>query len=365
MPKLFKRKKEMTPVPTEQEAALETRKRLKDYEQATPIQLQLFQYLDLKPADAARYSNTIELYDFMPKYHWGKVERIGGEFLRALDREFECKTIKYKIRITPAKLTGKDGVTRDYYPSKREELVEDALRRFATTQRGLFLDDQASVSFTIYQLQHELKRNGHSYSKDELKDALYICAQTNLIVHNEDGSAVLISSMFETVGLQTREDWEEQGTKTKAFVRFNSLVTESIKSGTYRQFDYDKSMTYKNVVARQLHKRISHHYTQASITQPYSIMLSTIIRDFGLAEYDRPSHNLSYVLKAIEEMKEKAVVLRFDVEKIIDSGNRNKLIDAKIIVIPHPFFANEVKNANARHGRIRQRLGITPQSQLK
>lgn len=27
----------------------------------------------------------------MPEYHWGKVERIGGEFLRVLKREFECR----------------------------------------------------------------------------------------------------------------------------------------------------------------------------------------------------------------------------------------------------------------------------------
>lgn len=342
--------------PSVAEMPLETIKKLEDYEQSKPSQLELFQFLDMKPSEAGRYSNTIELYDFIPKYHWGKVERIGGEFLRVLEREFECRGSKYKIRVAPAKLTDKDGVTRDYYPSKREELVEDALRRFATTQRGLYLDDKASVSFTLYQLQKELKKSGHTYSINELKDALYICAQTSLIVHNEDGSAVLISSMFETVGLQTREDWQGKGAKTKAFVRFNTLVTESIKRGTYRQFDYEKSMSYKNVVARQLHKRMSHHYTQASITQPYNILLSTIIRDFGISEYERPSLNLNYVIKALEEMKGKDVILRYEVIKVNDSGNRNKLIDAKIIITPHPFFANAIKNSNARHKRIEESL---------
>ncbi len=99
-----------------------------------------------------------------------------------------------------------------------------------------------------------------------MKDALYICAQTNLIVHIEDGNAILVASMFETVGLQTREDWDKQGTKTKALVGFNSL----------------------------------------------------------------------------------------------DSGIQNNLIAAKIIVIPHPFFANEAKNTNVQHGRIEQRLDVSP-----
>ena len=46
----------------------------------------------------------------MPKYHWGKVERIGGEFLRVLKREFECRGTKYKIEVAPAVITDRDGV---------------------------------------------------------------------------------------------------------------------------------------------------------------------------------------------------------------------------------------------------------------
>lgn len=329
-------------------------KKLEDFERTNPLQLELFGFI--QPSEK-RYSNTIELYDFMPKYHFGKVERIGGEFLRVLEREFECRGTRYKVEIAPAVITDRDGVKRYHYPSKREELVEDALRRFATTEKGLFLDDRASVTFTLYQLQQELKQNGHSYSISQLKDALYICAKTTITVTTEDNKAVLISNMFETLGLQTREDWKEKGTKAKAFVRFNSLVTESIKNGAYRQLNYAKAMSYSSVVARQLHKRMSHHYTQASIMQPYHIMLSTIIRDFGLAEYERPSQNLHYVVKALEEMKGKAVLLSYTVQKTVDVENRRKILDAKFILTPHPFFASELTGANVRHGKIKKQLG--------
>lgn len=328
-------------------------KKLSDYERAEPVQLELFKFLQ---PEEKRYSNTIEIYDFMPKYHWGKVERIGGEFLRVLERKFECRGTKYKIEVAPAVITDRDGVKRNYYPSKREELVEDALRRLATTENGVFLDDRASVTFTLYQLQQELKENGHSYSISQLKDALYICAKTTITVTTEDGKAVLISNMFETLGLQTREDWKEKGTKSKAFVRFNSLVTESIKAGAYRQLDYEKVMSYSSVTARQLHKRMSHHYTQASISQPYHIMLSTMIRDFGLAEYERPSQNLHQVTKALEEMRQKNVLLSYQIEKVIDLNNRRKLTDAKFILTPHPFFASAVTSANARQKRIKQQI---------
>lgn len=334
----------------------EKAKRLEEYEADAPQQLNLFQLLDLPKEKQKHYSNTIELYDFMPKYHWGKVQRINGQFLQDLERPFECRGAKYKLKITPARITDKDGISREYYPSKREELVEDALRRLATTQQGVFLDDMAGVTFTLYQLQQELKKNGHSYSKAQIKDALYICAKTNIEVRTEDGKAVLISSMFETLGLQTREDWEGTGAKTKAFVRFNSLVTASIKSGTYRQLNYAKSMSYKNVIARQLHKRMSHHYTQASIAYPYHIMLSTIIRDFGLAEYERPSQNLSHVVKALEEMKKQNIILFYKIEKEIDPAQRDKLIDAKITISPDKDFAVEMMNANARQKQIHQQI---------
>lgn len=355
MPKPPQNKTNSQP-PANAEIAPEGAKRLEDYKQSEPLQLSLFRLLDLKPAEQPRYSNTIELYDFMPKYHWGKVERIGGEFLRVLKREFECRGTRYKIEVAPAVITDRDGKERYYYPSKREEIVEDALRRFATTERGVFLDDRAGVTFTLYQLQQELKKNGHSYSVKELKDALYICAKTTLTVTTENGNAVLISNMFETLGLQTRDDWKGTGTKQKAFVRFNSLVSESIKSGLFRQLDYEKAMGYSSVIARQLHKRMSHHFTQASLTTRYEIKLSTIIRDFGLAEYARPSLNLAHVLKALDEMKEKSILLSYEVQKSLDHENRNKLLDAKFILLPHPFFSGEARKINDRHGRIERQL---------
>ncbi len=362
MPIRSKKKKEIHGKPTpEREAAPESAKKLEDYARSEPFQLSLFRLLDLKPAEQQRYSNTIELYDFMPKYHWGKVERIGGEFLRVLEREFECKTIKYKIEIAPAVITDSDGVKRYYYPSKREELVEDALRRLATTEKGVFLDDRAGVTFTLYQLQQELKRTGHSYSIKELKDALLICSRTNITVTTEDGRAVLSSNMFETLGLQTREDWKGTGQKTKAFVRFNSLVSEGIKTGAFRQLDYEKAMSYSSVIARQLHKRMSHHFTQASISTRYEIKLSTIIRDFGLTAYTWISQNLRDVESALKEMKEKDIILNYTTEKLLDTRQRIKLIDAKFTIMPHPNFSGGVIAANRRHARIEK--AVADQSQ--
>ena len=325
-------------------------KKLGEYEKSKPAQLTLFEML---LPDEREFSNTVELYDFIPKYHWGKVQRINDKFLDSLEREFECRGVKYKVKIRPASVEDRNGVERYYYPSKREELVEDALRKFVAEGQGVFLDEQAGVTFSLYQLQQELKRNGHSYSKDQIKDALLICARTNMTVTSESGASVLISNLFETLGLQTREDWKDQGNKSRAFVRFNSLVTKSITNRTFRQLNYEKVMSYKNVIARQLHKRMSHHYLQASLTNPYHFLLSTLIRDFGLTQYSQLRDNLRDVQIALDEMVEKKVLLSYKAEKILENSKRAKLLDTKFILMPDPSFVSEIIGANRLQARIK------------
>jgi hypothetical protein len=328
-------------------------KSLEEYRQEKPGQLTFFEYL--LPEDR-RYSNTIEFYDFIPKYSWGKSQRVDGPYLKTLKREFECRGIRCKVEIDPARIKDRNGQEKEYYPGLREELVEDALRKFASEGQGLFLDAAAGVTFTLHQLQQELKSKGHSYSKDQIKDALLICAKAKMTINSEDGSVSIVSSLFETIGLNSRDDWQNDGRNTKAFVRFHPLVTRGIKTGGFRQLNYEKAMTYRSVIARQLHKRMSHHYTQASITNTYHLMLSTMIRDFGLTAYAQLRDNLRDVLAAIEELKEKEVLLDYKVEKVFDPKRRNKLIDAKLDMIPHPRFISEAVQANKRQAEFPKQL---------
>ncbi|HEY0428584.1 MAG TPA: hypothetical protein VGC76_12455 [Pyrinomonadaceae bacterium] len=328
-----------------------SKRKIEDYSQSQPTQLKLFELL--QPTES-NYSNTIELYDFMPKYVWGKVERIQEKFLEPVEREFECRGVRYRVRIVPARVKDSDGVSRDYLPGKREELVEDALRKIATEGQGIFLDDEAAVTFTLYQLQQELKRTGHSYSITQLKESLMICVGTLLHLTDENEQAIFASSLFNTIGLQTREDWEGQGEKSKAFVRFNALVTTSIRNRTFRQFNYEVSMGYQNVISRQLHKRLSHHYTQASLSQPYNILLTTIIRDFGLKNYEKISHNLRDVEMALKEMVQEDVILKYEQDKIMDPKKGNKILDVRLMLTPHPKFINEVIKANNRQKELRE-----------
>src|SRR4051794_37186722 len=90
--------------------AKKAEKRLEEFKQTMPPQLALFQ---LATQEDGRYSNTIELYDGIPKYFWGKAERINDQFLEPIERNFSYREKDYSVRITPARIKDSDGVNRD------------------------------------------------------------------------------------------------------------------------------------------------------------------------------------------------------------------------------------------------------------
>lgn len=327
-------------------------KALERYVQSKPEQLTLFEML---APEERKYSNTVELYDFIPKYFWGKADqlRVNGKFLDSLEREFVCRGKKYKVKIKPASIEQSDGKEIYFYPAKREELVEDALRKLVCEGKGKFLDDSAGVFFSLYELQEELKENGHGASITQIKEALMVCAQSVLIVTNEEGSELMVSTIFPTLALQTKEDWEGGEEKVESFVRFNPLVTKSIMEMQFRQFNYQKSMKYKGVFARQLHKRMSHHYIQASIANAYNINLTTIIRDFGLTAYEKISNNIREAEKGLAELMASKVVLSYEAKRTYDLKTKNKIADVNFNIIPHPVFVSEMMSSNAKAKQIK------------
>ena len=317
---------------------LETPKKFVDYEKSTPLQMSLFDLLN----NEKDFSHTVELYDFMPKYFWGKAARIDGVYLPRLEREFECRNRKYTLILYPASIEDGNGNEKYHYPAKREEVVEDALRKIMAEGKGMFLDGQAGLSFSLYEIREELKENGHSYSTNQIKDSIEILAKTNIELKSADGELEFIFHPIEAVGFSGEDD------ETQTFVKFSPLVTQSIKEKNFRLFNYKKVMSYDTVIARQLHKRMSHHFTQAGLTENYTIMLTTIIRDFGLTRRKQLKDNLRELETAVEELKTSNVIINCKMEKILEKSPRVKLVDVKLIIQPHFEFISEVRHANTR-----------------
>lgn len=326
-------------------------KKFDEHDLSLPVQLSFF-FLTEKESD---YSNTVELYDFMPKYVWAKQDRINDQFLERINRTFEFRGREFQLKMDPARLEDKDGVVREYFPGIKEEHVEDILRKMMTEGYGVMLDGEAGIRFTLYQLQQELAEHGHSYSYDQIKNAIQVLKGTDIYLQTTktgDQDAVNIAfSPIETYG------FKDSGDETQTFVRFSPLVTRSIKQQTYRMINYKKVNEFSgDVIARQLYKRLSHVYTYAKLGNTFNIMLTTLIRDFGLTFYEKLGQNNKQVEKALEELKARHVLNKFEIDPVYEKKPRKKLVDVKYTLYPDVKFVNDIIEANSRQKEIRHKL---------
>lgn len=340
-----------------------TEKKFDEYKQSYPVQLTLFSLLD---GGDENYSQTIEFYDFIPKYVVGNVEkhRIEGKFLEPVKRQFECRGKSYGLTLLPARVEISDGEFKDYFMGVREEIVEDALRKLAVEGKGVMLDDELGLAFTIYEIEKELAETGHTYSYSQIVNALKILATATIHISAESEQSLpetgkstkngkkkdLFFHPIETLAFESADE-------TPTFVRFSPLVTKSIREHSFRMINYKQSMRLKSYVSRSLFKRLSHHFTQAEITKPYGILLSTIIRDFGLTMQSRLKNNLENVEDALKELRETDSILAYKIEKIYDVKKKNKLIDAKITITPSFSFSGDAKRFNAKTKKNKEMLG--------
>lgn len=326
------------------------KKELKEFEQTTPQQLTLFELGDEQNED---YSNTVELYDMMPKYYLGGVKRDIGknvDSLPVLERDFKHRGQEYKLNIYPAAIIDRTtGKTIHYLPSQREELVEDVLRKLATKKKGVFLDNNAAVKFTLYEVEKELKKMGHGYNINEIKEAIEICSRTVLEITSKGNGDVSVSAnIFPFMGMENSESIK--GGRNKVVIMFHPLVTKSINEGTYRLVNYDKLMYYKMPLSRWLYKRMSHNFINAGIDNPYRIKMSTIVRDSGMKKYERNSDIIKQINKSMEELKGDGVLVDFVVEKEIRGRG---IVEAIFLMYVSKAFVSDIKKANLLSRKIR------------
>jgi hypothetical protein len=331
-------------------------KKYKDYEKSTLYELDLYSNLGgIYEKDRDKYSGTVELYDLVPKYFYGDMEkeRTKEGFLKIFAKTFIYRKQEIRVEISPANIMQKDGSTKSFYPSYREEIIEDVLRKFATdNKKNEVLDNMVSVKFTLHELYKELKRNKHEYHYQEIRESLDILAGTGIkIKYINNTKNILRSNMFETYGevdenVNLKDDEyinEEQSKKIVYFVRFNTLVTKSIKEKTWRLINYEKCMSYRCIVSRYLHKRISHLFLIGRLEIPYNILLSTLINDSNVTKYDSMRNNVIRIKRALDEMKEVGSIDQYKLEYIYSKERKNKIEDVKILLWISKSFHEDIQ----------------------
>ena len=316
-------------------------------------QLSLFQtFLCNTEDERDRLSNTIELWDSIPKYATSQQAmnqaRTKEGLLPRLEKTFIYKKREYKIRISPAIIDVEGGVDRAFYPSGNEEIVEDALRKIAAEQHKGFFDKpefKSGVVFSLSLLRRELKKRGHTRSYQEIIRSLNILVGSHIEISLPDGKGFAKTSYLPSLATVSRSDWMKDP-DARWVAHFHPLVTQSIDALSYRQYNYHLVMSHTNQLARWLHKILAHNYINASMMVPYGLSLASVRRDSGLLGSKRNNDDLRKLESALDELKDHKVLLGYAKEDLREA--RNKIVDINFDLTPHPDFVREIKAANKR-----------------
>lgn len=354
-------------------------KALNEYNEAHPLQLMLFQVSDhidtkyrLAPGEAiehSQYSNTFEFFDGIPKYVYSKSTWKDGDPVFGVERGFGHRGKDWKVKMTPAMIAGKDNVLRPAFPGVRERYVLDAIVKLSLHEdKGVFLDDRYGLKFNLRDLSRELKEQGRTYSIQQITEALQILRKTSYDIFYSTGTKAKLEYSFNVIselGLLTLDEWRENKGEGACYIRLAQMMHDSLMEKSYRLFNYVQNTNYRSVIASDLHKRMSHHFTQASPEKEYSMYVSTMIRDFGLTPCSQFRDNVRQVEAALIEMKESGVVNEYRIEmkyghkedptnKPGQSKRRTKpsLIDALVHIKPGGDFSREVFMANGLKKKI-------------
>ena len=322
--------------------------------------------------EAPELSNTIELWDGIPKY---SVSPRAQSALRSPENRLpvhECRFV-YAARVNgqriestcyvaiqPASIKTEDGYI-DYYPSTDEELVEEVIRKiFADQQCGIHdpRNVESWVCFSLQMIRKELKARGKTRSLNEIKRSIEILAKTHVSLFlDETDDPVYFAPILSDVTRVTREKYLNAPSMTWV-ARLPALISKSVNELTYRQFNYGVLMSLNTQLARWLHKRLSQNYTNASYTDAYEILFSSIQRDSGLLTYARTNKNLTALKAAFDELKESNVLYAWS--RVEERREGRRIVDIKYSLVAHPNFIRDVKAANARLKESRSVLSAQP-----
>ena len=295
-------------------------------------------------------SNTIELWDVLPKYAVSPAQqdkmRTKEGLLPLLEREVSFFGNEYAIYIKPALLSDEKG--RAYYPSNSEELIEDCLRKIATVQDQCFFDQGHShcgVKFTLHQLRLELKNQGHARSYQQVLKSLTILAGADIEIRMKNRKAVSFDKYLSLAGFSRETRLDNPDSMWVAY--FHPLVYQAMANVDYRQFNYQLMMALKPQLARWLYKRLAHYYTNAGLLSPLRMTLLDIQRESGMLTRIRTGNAVIELEEIFQALINENVFKNY--EKIKDiRGPKNKIVDVEYLVSPHPEFIKSVKAANRR-----------------
>lgn len=310
--------------------------------------------------DAPELSNTIELWDAIPKYAVSaraqNTMRNADGRLPVYEQPFNYAA-RYKghrvekacrVEVYPTPVKTENGRV-DFYPSTDEELVEEVIKKiFADQQCGIHDSDNTEswVRFSLQMIRKELKVRGKTRSLDEIKRSIDILSTSVIRLYEQgDDTPIYTNPILSDLTRITRQKYLTDASLTWV-AKLPALISKSVNELTYRQFNYGVLMSLPTQLARWLHKRLSHNYINASHLDSYGILYSSIQRDSGLLTYNRTRDNLRTLEATFDELVDQSVLLRWG--RLEERREGRKIADVRYSLHAHSDFIRDVKAANAR-----------------
>ena len=297
------------------------------------------------------YSNVVQLYHEIPKYVCDAPR--DQKYLDSLSREFVVDKVKYRVVLHPARLEvkGEDGqkITKEFFVGIREELVEDAITKIAIDKQRLFiLLDTTRISFTIRDVQNELKRTNHLYSYEEIKEAIQVLAGARMVIEEVGGEGQWGTSTYPEFMLSTDSKTGE------GFVQLHPLMAEGIKRGLYSQYDYSLAMALPGRYSRRLYKLLAAKFTWARATgDPFTLHLVAFLERHGFKVYERITDNAKQFRQCLEALKAAKILMSWEEEP---KKKGRKIVDFKYSFRPTPEFSIAMRRAQGIKNEIAGKL---------
>ena len=342
---------------------INTVKQMKKPPKAPIKSLQLELFSQFVTNDLSQVSNTIELWERIPKYFFTskqveKLRTIDG-LAKPFEWAYKENENEYTVSIQPALIKQKDRKYKAFFPGVTEELVEEALKKIFSDQQYAIHDPEKTeswIKFTLGMIQKALKTKGRSRSIDEIKQAIEVMNKCHIALYKnkkEIWSGAILQDLV-TVG---REEYLAS-TDTHHIARLPLFISHSINNLDYRQFNYDRLMSCNEQLTRWLYKRLINRFTQASHITTYSCMYSDIKQASGLLQQNKEGNNRSKILSAFEELKEKGVIQSYVTD---ERKTARAITDVKYTIKATPQFIKEQIASNKRTTDIKtiaQKSGI-------
>jgi hypothetical protein len=307
------------------------------------VQMDLFsQFL---ANDVSEVSNTVEYWERIPKYFISTQEQEKLRTAEGLAKPYEHE---YKLRDKEGQgLAYKEnGKYKAFFPTRTEESIEEVLKKIFTEQNHGIHDPkniESWVRFSYSMIRRELYRMGNGLRYDQIKHSLEVMSKCILTVY-EDDKEIYTGAILQDYCSVDREKYLED-TDALHITRLPVFISHAINTLQYRQFNYLRFMECKEQLTRFLYKRLVNRYIHANYMNDYHFMYSDIQQASGLLRQKSERDNRKKVLSALEELKEKKVILSY---KADDRKEGRMITDVKYTITAHPEFVTEQKAANKR-----------------